>query len=447
MSRIRSFSAFLTLCLALFPAYSQSGQKTVYVFELREEIFKPAWRLVDKAVTEAEAMKADYIIMKINTYGGEVTVADSIRTRLLNARPVTIALIDNNAASAGALISIACDSIYMVKGASIGAATVVDQSGQPMPDKYQSYMRSIMRSTAEVNGRNPLIAEAMVDPRTIVPGVNDSGKVLTFTTSEAIKNDYCEGEAANIKSLLEKAGITGARIIEHKVTGLDKFIAFLLSPMVNSILLLLIIGGIYFELKTPGIGFPLAAAAVGAILYFAPLYLEGLAANWEILLFIVGLVFLGIELFVIPGFGIVGVTGLLFMIIGLTLSLLNNTNLNFEGVGMPVMSKTFFRVTLTLVTGIALLIAFGGSMMKSTLFQRIILQADQKNEEGYTIRQEKLGHLIGLHGKVFTDLRPAGKIIIGTDVYDAITQGEMIRKEEEVIVLREEGYSLIVKKA
>jgi membrane-bound serine protease (ClpP class) len=95
--------------------------------------------------------------------------------------------INSDAASAGALISIACDSIYMSPGASIGAATVVDGSGEKAPDKYQSYMRSIMRSTAEENGRDPRIAEGMVDESFAIDSIKLEGQVITFSTSEAIK--------------------------------------------------------------------------------------------------------------------------------------------------------------------------------------------------------------------------------------------------------------------
>lgn len=447
MSRIRSITALLVLLFIAMASFSQEKQPVVYVFELSQEIFKPAWHLVDKAITAAEEQKADYIVMRLNTYGGEVVTADSIRTRLMKAKATTFVLIDNNAASAGALISIACDSIYMVKGANIGAATVVDQSGQPMPDKYQSYMRSIMRSTAEVNGRDPMIAEAMVDPMTVVPGISDSGKVLTFTTSEAIKHGYCEGEAVDVYDLLEQAGIVNARIIEHKVSGIDKIISFLLSPMINSFLLLLIFGGIYYELRTPGVGFPLAVAIIGAILYFAPLYMEGLAENWEILLFIFGIILIGLEIFVFPGFGIAGISGIILIVAGLVLSLVHNINLNFDFVGMQAFGQSFFRVMLTLLIGITVMIAFSGSFINSPLFRRIALLTVQKSDEGYTIRQDKLTHLIGQHGKVFTDLRPAGKIIIDTDVYDAVTQGEFILKDTEVKVVRTEGYSVIVQKA
>ena len=161
--------------------------KIVYVFDIKEEIAPPIWHKAKKAFDHAKEIDAAAIIIHMNTYGGMLETADSLRTKILNLDIPVYVFIDNNAASAGALISIACDSIYMIPGANIGAATVVNQEGKALPDKYQSYMRSMMRSTAEVNGRDPEIAQAMVDPRIYIEGVIDTGHVLTFTTSEAIK--------------------------------------------------------------------------------------------------------------------------------------------------------------------------------------------------------------------------------------------------------------------
>jgi membrane-bound serine protease (ClpP class) len=174
----------------------------------------------------------------------------------------------------------------MHSGSSIGAATVVNQSGEVQPDKYQSYMRSLMRTTAETRGRRPDIAEAMVDPDIEVKDIIDSGKVLTFTTEEAIANNYCEGQAESIAELLKITNITNYIIEEQHYTLVEKMINFLINPMISGLLIMLIIGGIYFEFQSPGIGFPVAMAILGALLYFAPLYLEGLAANWEIIIFI-----------------------------------------------------------------------------------------------------------------------------------------------------------------
>ena len=170
----------------------QEGTKKVFVMQIRGDIDPRMNRYVDLALTQATEQEADLILIEMDTYGGAVNDANDIRTRILEYEKPVWVFIDNDAASAGALISIACDSIYMVPGANIGAATVVNGTdGMAAPDKYQSYMRGIMRSTAEKTGRDPLIAEGMVDDRVEIEGVTEAGKVITFTTSEAIANNYC----------------------------------------------------------------------------------------------------------------------------------------------------------------------------------------------------------------------------------------------------------------
>lgn len=228
----------------------------------------------------------------MNTYGGMVVYADSLRSMILNSRKPVWVFIDNNAASAGALISIACDRIYMREGANIGAATVVNQTGEAMPDKYQSYMRSMIRSTAEAQGRdtlvqgrdtvyrwkrNPHIAEAMVDQSIYIQGITDSGRVVTFTAREAMKYGFCDGMAESVDEVLKKEQVENYTIRSYHPTVTDRIIGFLINPVIQGLLIMVIVGGIYFELQTPGIGFPLAAALTACLLYFAPLYLEGFA--------------------------------------------------------------------------------------------------------------------------------------------------------------------------
>jgi len=422
------------------------GKKKIYTFELTEEIFPAAWRLVQHAVDEAEAMQADYIIIRMNTYGGMVNIADSIRTKLLKAKPIIAVWIDNNAASAGALISIACDSIYMNKGASIGAATVVGGEGEQMPDKYQSYMRSTMRATAEAQGRDPQIAEAMVDNTSAIPDVIDSGFTLTFTTSEAMKNGYCEGEAASITEVIKLLGIADYELIAHEQSALDNFIALLLNPAVSGILMLVIIGGIYFELQTPGVGFPLAAAIVAAVLYFAPLYLEGLAENWEILLFLAGIGLLAVEIFVLPGFGIAGIAGIVFIVSGLTLSLIRNVVFDFTFTGMEEVSVALFRVVLTLLAAVVMFLLFAEKLMFKGPFSKLVLADTQKSAEGYVSQTSSGSSLTGKMGIAITDLRPAGSIEIDNERYDAISDGELITKNTAVKVVKSQGNYLIVVK-
>lgn len=234
----------------------KSAQYTVYQFDIKEEISPGAARKVSKAMQEARAAHADLVLIHMNTYGGLLDAADSIRTLLLNSPIPVYVFIDNNAASAGALISIACTRIYMRKGGSIGAATVVTENAEALPDKYQSYMRSMMRSTAEARGRDPRIAEAMVDARIAVPGVNDSGKVLTLTATEAMQHGYCDGLAENEKEVLQQAGFSNHTIIRFEASWLDNFIGWLMHPAVSGILILLMLGGLYYELQHPGIGLP-----------------------------------------------------------------------------------------------------------------------------------------------------------------------------------------------
>lgn len=143
----------------------------VYKYDIKEDIARPAVYKTQKAFEEADSLGADLVLIHMNTYGGAVDAADSIRTRILQSKIPVMVFIDNNAASAGALISIACDRIYMRTGSNMGAATVVDATGQVVPDKFQSYMRSTMRSTAEAKGRDPEIAQAMVDPSFEIPGL------------------------------------------------------------------------------------------------------------------------------------------------------------------------------------------------------------------------------------------------------------------------------------
>ena len=154
-----------------------------------------------------------------------------------------------------------------------------------------------MRSTAEAKGRDPKIAEAMVDQEIEVDSVSEAGKVLTFSTSEAIKHNFCEAEVKSVEDILRRNGIEDYELIEFELSASERIIKIFLNPFVSGILILVIIGGIYFELQTPGVGFPILASAFAAILYFVPYYMNGLAANWEIIVFFVGIVLLLIEVF------------------------------------------------------------------------------------------------------------------------------------------------------
>lgn len=441
----------------------ESTDKLVYKFDIKREIGPAAWRQTKDAFQEADELNADLILIHMNTYGGMVIHADSIRTAILNSEKPVYVFIDNNAASAGALISIACDSIYMRTGANIGAATVVNQTGEAMPDKYQSYMRSTMRATAESHGkdtiiqagdtiyrwkRDPLIAEAMVDPRTYIKNVIDTGKVLTFTPDEAIKNGYCEGIANSVSEVLEKAGVKEYTIKSYEPSGIEKVVDFMINPVLQGILIMIIIGGIYFELQTPGIGFPILASAIAAVLYFSPLYLEGMAENWEIILFGAGVVLLAVEIFVIPGFGVAGVSGIIFIITGLTLSLVDNVAFEFEPRHIKTIVASLLLVIFSMLVAIVGSIYLSKKLFSSNSFLgHLALSTVENAEEGYVGVDMSAKTMVGKIGIAMSVLRPSGKVIIDNQIYDAKSEDGFIDKETEVEVIRfETGQVYVIKK-
>ncbi|MFH0999820.1 MAG: NfeD family protein [Bacteroidota bacterium] len=424
----------------------QKKQKLIYQFEIFEEIAPPVWHKTQKAFAEARELKADLILIHMNTYGGMVDMADSIRTKILNCPIPVYVFINNNAASAGALISIACDSIYMVPGANIGAATVVNQTGQAMPDKYQSYMRSMMRSTAEAQGRDPQIAQAMVDPRISIAGIIDSTMVLTFTPSEAVKHGFCEAELKSIPAIFDRLQIKDYIIKKQELKFTDRIIRFLIHPMVSGILIMMIVGGIYFELQSPGIGFPIAAAILGAVLYFAPHYIQGLADHWEIIVFIIGLVLLAVEIFVIPGFGVSGVLGIIFIIASLALATIRNVGFEFTLPDFTNLIYALLYVSIASVGGLGLSYYLSLKLFGSTQFGEFSLQTTQNKDKGYSIKDNTYQKMIGEKGFAFTVLRPSGKIKIDNKYYDAVAKIGYIEKGEQVKVVHYENAQLIVMK-
>ena len=456
------YSIFIIVLLTINYHSPLMAESLIYKINLKKEINSTTWLYIQRGFAEAEQKNADAVLIHMNTYGGEVLYADSIRTRLLNSKMPVYVFVDNNAASAGALIAIACDKIFMRPGASIGAATVVNQTGEQMPDKYQSYMRATMRATAEAHGadtiveggktiikwkRDPLIAEAMVDDRTVIPGVIDSGKTLTFTAQEAVKYNYCEGIANNVTEVVEKhLKIESYEIEEFKPTTWDNIKGFLTSSILQGILIMLIVGGIYFELQTPGIGFPLGVAITAAVLYFAPLYIDGLAANWEIIVFVIGLVLIALELFVIPGFGIAGISGITLVVIGLVLSLLNNVNFDFEPVETGEVGKALLTVTGGIGFGFGLVLYLSSRIGAKGIFRHVALQATMEKSEGY-MGVEMIGlQMVGKSGIASTVLRPSGKVRIDGVVYDAVSEDGFIEKGQAVKVLRYETGQVYVEK-
>ena len=449
----------ILLIITLFAANPcmAAEKHLIYKIDIKKEIDRQAQIYLARGLAEAQTLDAEAVIIHLNTYGGLLDAADSMRTAILYSPVPVYVFIDNNAASAGALISIACKKIYMRRGASIGAATVVSQTGEALPDKYQSYMRSMMRATSEAHGydtiisgidttykwiRDPKIAEAMVDERITIPNLIDSGKTLTFTTEEAVKWGFCEGIAESIEEVIaEHLKYDNYELKSYNPSWVDTLKGFLMNPIFQSILIMLIIGGIYFELQTPGIGFPSAAALIAAILYFAPLYIEGLAANWEILVFLIGLILVAVEIFVLPGFGIAGISGTILVITGLTLALINNVNFNFESVGSFEIGRALVVVLVALTVGFGIMLWLSHRIGSSnSMLRRVALEADLETATSSPV----LSDLVGKEGIAATVLRPSGKVIIDGVYYDGVSESGFIEKGVKVTVVRFENAQVYV---
>ncbi|MDO6437607.1 NfeD family protein [Cyclobacterium sp. 1_MG-2023] len=453
MKLIFSLAFYTIVNLIINPCLqAQSEQRTddslqtVYVFEMMDNIDPRMNRKVRMAMEDAARKNAALIIVHMDTYGGAVNDADEIRTLFLESDIPIVSYIDKDAASAGALISIACDSIYMAKGGSIGAATVVmGDTGEAAPDKYQSYMRSMMRSTAEATGRDPKIAEAMVDEDLEVEGVSKVGEVITFSVSEAIENGFCEGEVASIEELVDRFGFKDFEIYEYQPSLSEDIISIFLNPAVSGFLILVIFAGIYFEIQTPGIGFPLAASAIAVILYFIPYYLTGLASNWEMVLFIVGIILLAVEIFVVPGFGVFGILGIICVLGGLTMGMLPNEQFDFTFVSSGKLFSALLTVILAATIATVLIFTLTPKINQWESFSRISLADTQQKSEGYTSSFYS-AELLGKEGMSYTRLMPSGKVIIEDEQYDAYSRGEFIDRGEKIKVISTEGTSLRVKK-
>lgn len=414
-----------------------SANGPIFVVQVEGMIDNGLARYIDRAIEDAEAGEAALLVFDIDTFGGLVEAADKIRKAILDAPMPTVAFIDKNAASAGALISYAADRIVMVPGASIGAATVVEgNSGEAAPDKYQSYMRGLMRATAEANDRDPSIAEAMVDETLEVENVSEAGKVLTLSAEEALELGVADAIFESVEEVVEAYGLEGASFVAHRATRPEQVLRFFASPIVQSILMLMMLGGLYFELQTPGVGFAGSIALVGAAMFFAPHYLLGLVEVWEVAVFILGVVLILVELFVIPGFGIAGVAGIIMVVGSLVVSLIGNVSLQFPP--LDAVYSAFGTLAITLVMLMMLIFALGKYLPRSERLNQLVLAPELSSDEGYTsadTHEELLGQL----GKTLTPLRPSGRAEIDGERVDVITAGEFIPDGAQVKVVQVRG--------
>jgi membrane-bound serine protease (ClpP class) len=417
------------------------AQGKVYVAEIEGMIDLGLAPYVRRVVSEAEKDSASAIVFKINTFGGRVDAATQIKDAIIDSPVKTIAFIDKRAISAGALISLSCEVIVMVPGASMGATTVVDQSGAKQSEKNQSYMRAEMRATAERMGRRTDIAEGMVDERVEIEGLVDSTQLITLTSKEALKYGMADSVITDFTSLIEAFDLQDKELVTLESNWGEDFIRFLNDPIITSILLMVALVGMFTEIKTPGWGLPGTAAMISLALFFGAGYILELVSVIEIVVFVLGVILLIIEVFVVPGFGIFGIAGIFLIVGSLFLGLISD----FPLVDWEMLQMATIQLAAAFILSIILVFVLLKFLPKSKIWSNLVLKRNIDQQSGYT-SDVKLQQFIGKTGKALTDLRPSGTVVIDNMRIDVVTSGQYIVKGTKVIVIEEEGSKIVVEK-
>jgi membrane-bound serine protease (ClpP class) len=442
----RAVFVALMVCLALASLQAARAEEHVHVAPIEGVIDLGLAPYLQRVLDEAEADGAAAVILDINTFGGRVDAAVIIRDALLGAKVRTIAFVNKRAISAGALISLAADTLVMAEGATLGAATPV-QAGQPgeaakpTDEKTVSYVRKEFRATAEYRKRPPLIAEAMVDPDVVIPGVIAKGKLLTLTTDEAMRAKVADFRADTLEAVLEKAGLAGAEVRVASPNWAEDLVRFLTHPVLSSLLITVGILGIVVELRTPGFGIPGALGILSLAAFFWGHSLVQLAGWEEVLLVTAGVVLLAIEIFVIPGFGVVGALGIAMMLGGLVLSLVGAHD------SMSSVVDAALRVSLSLGAAIVASLVMLRFLPQTRLGRRLVLDTGLAASEGYASAPESDSHWLGRVGVASTPLHPAGIAEIDGNRVDVVSMGEPVDAGESIEVVRVDGNRIVVRRS
>lgn len=394
---------------------------------------------IERSLREAKAEGARAVILELETPGGRVDAAQRIVNAVEDAEIPVYAFVNRRAFSAGAMIALAADQVYMRPGGVIGAATPVSGQGEKAPEKIVSAMRSEMRALAERRGLDPRVAEAMVDEDIAIEGLVERGKLLTLTTEEAERIGYA-AVAEDLQDVLRQSGITADRVVEAEINWAEGVVRFLTHPLVAPFLLSIGFLGLLIEIKTPTFGLAGLAGAGALALFFGGHYLVGLAGWEEFILLAAGLVLLGIEIFVVPGFGVFGIFGIGGILAGIYLSLVGSlsTAVDYSQAALVVSASVLIILVSTWV--IARTLPKNRRLLRSG----IMLGEDTGRDVGYlsaVVRSD----LVGQKGVALTDLRPAGVGRFGAERIDVVAEEGWLTSGTPIEVVRAEGYRHVVR--
>ncbi|MDP4219166.1 MAG: NfeD family protein [Bacteroidota bacterium] len=436
---IRSILLLGVLCTSLL--HAQTKQR-VHVIEISGEVDLGMASYVEHAALEAEKDNA-VILLHVNTFGGRVDAATRIRDAIFNAKvPMTIAFVDKRAISAGSLITLSAKKIAMAPGATMGATTPVDQEGTKAPEKYVSYMRAEMRTTAERNGRDPRIAEAMVDESLGLDSISGfflaKGKLLTLTTEDAMKVKYLDAESNSIDDVLKAFNIPNAEITTASETAGDKLIRFLTMPFVSSLLIMIGLAGLFYSIKTGHFGIVTIISVISLILFFGGQYITQVAPVVAIILFFAGIILFMLELTPIPTFGTAAILGVIGIFLGIFLALAGDiSTLTPDRLRETTVTLATALIGLFILVGITFKYAPGWPWLKKFVNQTV------SGNINHIIAEKKL--LIGKEGTAITPLRPAGSALIDGNKVDVVTQGEFVLPGTSIIVVDTPANKVLVR--
>ena len=438
----RQFAVFMAIAVtlgAIAVPIPLQNESIVYRIPVTGEIELGLAPYIQRTVQEAAEVGAAALILDIDTPGGRVDAAETISDALTDSEVPVYALVNRRAYSAGALIALSTSRIYMRPGSVIGAATPVDGTGTKAPEKIVSAMRSQMRALAESHGLEPEVAAAMVDEDIEIDGIVEKGKLLTLTTEEAVAIGYAE-EIEDLDALLRELGQESARVVTPDLNWAERLVRFFSSSLVSPFLLSLGFLGLLAEIRTPSFGLAGAVGITCLALFFGSNMIVGLAGLEDVLIVGAGLVLLGIEAFIVPGFGLFGVAGIVAILTGLYMSLLGN---------IPTMPD-FTRAAWVLTSSMLLLIGSAWALIRtlpssSRLAESgIFLLAKTTSATGYESAEVR-SDLVGKYGTAITDLRPAGTALVGDERIDVVSESEWISAGTPVKILSAEGYRHIVR--
>lgn len=423
---IYCFILLLGLLIVFDNAIIAAPSDLVYLVEVEGEINPGLAKFIEKSIQQAESDGVQAIILQINTYGGFVDSSIRIRDMLLETPVMSVAFVKDRAWSAGALITLACDQVFMASGSSVGAAET-----RPNEEKIKSAYRKEFKTTAEKQGRNPDIAAAMVDSDIVVEGVTKKGKLLTLTANEALNVQIADGIASSRQELLTELGFADGVLKVLEPSLADQFARFITNPYVAGLLILIGFIGLIVEAVTLGWGVGGSIGILALTLFFSGNMLVGNTSWGLIILFIAGLLLLALEFFVVPGFGITGIGGTVLVISSLFLTFGDPT------VGMYVVSITMIA---SVVAAVLIFRYFG----KSKMWKRIALNTSQTVEKGYLAPKSR-EDLLGVEGEAMTILRPTGTALFNGERVDVITEGSFISQGSKIKVIKVEGTKVIVR--